>query len=182
MKRLYFFLIVILLFSACSGRTNKNAVSGKKILDVPDMELRDFTVEQSYKNTTDWILTAQYAAIYDKSNVMNIKGIKIHFLKNKLLNRKNSAFVRSNFGVLNMQTKDLKLSGAVYLRTDAGIELWTQELNWDNNAGKIMTEKQVKIKQGNSILIAKGMVSSPNLEDITLKNVEGSIRGTGPGR
>lgn len=174
MKKLFFIGLLLFFFVGCG--TDIKEFSKKRRINLPDMELEDFTVEQSYKGTLDWRLRARYAEVFEKSDIMNIDDIEIQFFKNKELRRDQDVKVRAKYGVMNITTKDLKLKGNVYLVTDNGLEMWTEELNWDNKKKKIETKKDVKIKRDGSIILARGMESSPDLEDIVLKKVKGRIK------
>ncbi|RMF59949.1 MAG: hypothetical protein D6748_05160, partial [Calditrichaeota bacterium] len=63
---------------------------------------------------------------------------------------------------------------------DSGIVLETEELHWDNNKQKIISQVPVKITTKTDTLLGDSFISDPDLKNYTIHNARGYSRRVVP--
>ncbi|MFQ6067512.1 MAG: LPS export ABC transporter periplasmic protein LptC [bacterium] len=98
---------------------------------------------------------------------MSLSQVKLNLLEN---GRPASEGVAQRVTMDN-RTLNLVLKGDVkFVSYLDGAELFTSELEWIASEKKLQTEKKVLIKRGNLFIEGWGMVASPDLSQMEIKN------------
>jgi hypothetical protein len=74
------------------------------------------------------------------------------------------------------QTNNLIAYGEVQVVSDSGVVLETQELRWDNEKQKIISEVAVRFSTQTDTLLGDSFISDPDLTDYEIKNARGYSR------
>lgn len=76
----------------------------------------------------------------------------------------------------HLKTKIMVARDSVVLRNYEGKMLETELLTWDDNTGKIFTDKFVKITTPTEILFGDGLVAEQDFSTYEIQNIKGRIK------
>ncbi|MCB0299574.1 MAG: LPS export ABC transporter periplasmic protein LptC, partial [Calditrichaeota bacterium] len=76
-------------------------------------------------------------------------------------------------GVVDNQTENLRAMGNVIVISDSGVVLETEELLWDNQKQKIISDVPVKFTTDEDTLVGDSFISDPELVNYEIRNARG---------
>jgi LPS export ABC transporter protein LptC len=72
----------------------------------------------------------------------------------------------ANRATLDLKTKDVQLQGAVWARSEQGMELRTEALTWTAGSHRLHTDQAVTITRGTLVSQGRGMEAETDLERV----------------
>ena len=136
--RVNFKLILIILFFACSGKTEINESESSE--ELMENEIwNPFIILSREENK---IVTAESDKLYKKSNEMAllVGNVEADFF-NELGDHRSILY--SDSARINEQNNNLRANGNVVVVSDSGYTLTTSEILWDNRYRMIIAEDSV---------------------------------------
>jgi LPS export ABC transporter protein LptC len=85
----------------------------------------------------------------------------------------HSSVLTARQGVVDNNTRNLTAIGNVVVVSDSGIVLETEELMWDNQRQKVISEVTVKFTTAIDTLIGDSFISDPDLVNYEIRNARG---------
>jgi len=164
------------VFSCTELDENSDHADIKK--DYPDQESWKSTItitEDGKKFAEIW---AGYISFY------NLQGKT--FLKDSIhgdffdKDGSHNSVLTADSGIVFNQTNNLVAYGKVVVVSDSGIVLETQELRWDNEKQKIMSDVPVRFTTLDDTLVGDSFISDPDLSNYEIRNARGYSRRTIP--
>lgn len=163
-------LIIVGLF-ACSTPNEEPSAPKAENEQLPDQESWQSTIIITKDGRRMAEVWAGYIASYDKKNETVLKdSIHIDFYNQE--GNHNSVLTAKN-GVVYDQTNNMVARGNVIVVSDSGIVLETEELKWDNQKQKIISEVPVIFTSKTEKLMGDSFVSDPDLKNYEIKNARG---------
>ena len=175
MKNRYF-IILSIIFSLLSC-SDKNSVTNKaaseagtnnnsEVLEIPDVEIYDFSIKHSVKDKLIWELVAKEALRFENKNIMKTGDFKLSFYEDNSID----TVITAKYGERKEDIKILTAITNVVLTTADGTVLKTEILNYDEKSKLLYTDKFVLItkKNGDIIKGRYGMKAYQDLEELII--------------
>ncbi len=132
----------------------------------PDQQIHDFALTETEDGRKLWVLNAQVARIFDSSNEIALDTLGVDFFGER---EEHVSRLTSDHGTINRTTRNMEAFGHVVIVTDDGLRLETEEVQWVNREGEIVSDAPVRFTRGRSVLTGVGFVSKPSLENIEIR-------------
>ena len=114
---------------------------------------------------------AGYIAVYTNKNETFLKdSLHVDFYDHT---GKHKSVLTSREGVVDNNTENLKAIGHVIVVSDSGIVLETEELIWDNQKQKIISELPVKFTTETDTVTGSSFISEPDLSNYEIRGARG---------
>ena len=166
-------VVMLLLFSACSGRHKDlgNAITERDSLPVMDTKgvmtlISDSGVTRYRINTEEWL-------VFDKKNPSYWAFEKGIYLENFDSVFNVEASIKSDTAYYYDKQKLWKLISNVHIQNLKGEKFDTNLLYWDQNKHRVYSDERVRIEQPDQIIYAIGFESDEQLNKYRFFNTEG---------
>jgi LPS export ABC transporter protein LptC len=171
-------LIAILLGSGIS-RTLLAAQSTGPAAVPPQIALQKVHMIETREGAKLWELQADQVEVNEREGITVLtrvtQPIQIAFFSNQ-----GQVTCVANRATLDLKTKDVHLQGAVWARSEQGMELRTEALTWTAISRRLHTDQAVTITRGTLVSQGRGMEAETDLERVRLfKNITSQV---GPAR
>jgi LPS export ABC transporter protein LptC len=144
---------------------------------LPDQEVRSFTLVQSVEGRRHWRLTAASAATYRERGLIVARDLALDFYDDE--GRVYSHLVARE-GEISTGTNDMTARGDVVVTTESGTRIETQTLSYQDAAKRISSEDLVTVTRGTDVLSGVGFTSDPSLEHFEFRRrVRAQVRPSG---
>jgi LPS export ABC transporter protein LptC len=154
-------ILGLTILSACTGESVTPAENPGQILE-------HFTMNQVKQGAARWKLSAPHAEI-QLDGAADLVKPKILFFKLGT----HASTVTAEKAVITGKDQDMRLEGDVLIIAHAEkTELRTQRLDYNAEAGRFRSNKEVLITRPGGRLKGSGMEGDPALSDITIYNQE----------
>jgi len=140
--------------------------SGVATPELPDQEVRSFTLVQSVEGRRHWRLTAASAATYRDRGVIHARDVALDFYDEE--GRMNS-HLTAREGEVATTSNDMTASGNVVVTTDHGTRIETESLRYLTSAKRIVSDELVTVTRGQDVLSGIGFESDPGLEQFEFR-------------
>jgi len=154
-------LLATLLLVACSRsekETSGPENTSESSVESPDQESWESTIIVSKFGRRVAKIWAGYIAVYTNKNQTFLKdSLHVDFYDHT---GKHKSVLTSREGVVDNRTENLKAIGNVIVVSDSGIVLETEELIWDNEKQKIISELPVKFTTETDTLTGSSFISN----------------------
>ncbi|OGV96227.1 MAG: LPS export ABC transporter periplasmic protein LptC [Nitrospinae bacterium RIFCSPLOWO2_02_FULL_39_110] len=176
-KILRWFLIIIILsvtsltiFYLLEGQPIKDNSAAINIAKRGiDLIMRRVRLEEKRGGNREWELVAKMAEFDKSKNKINLEDIKAIFYP---ADRKPIT-VSSKKGIMDNKSKNIELSGNVFIKSDDGYKLNTENLKWVASRRVLETDDFIEITGERFKITGNGLVSNIDSQDIKIKsNVE----------
>lgn len=150
------------------------AEAAQEVKEYPDQESwkSSILITQDGRRVAD--VWAGYIAVYNRRGKSFLQdSIHVDFFDRS--GRHNSVLTARQ-GVVENQTKNLTATGHVVVVSDSGIVLETEELFWDQQKQKIISQLRVKFTTRTDTLIGDSFISDPDLRHYEIRNARGYSR------
>lgn len=172
-------LTLAALFFACSNgqqEPSATATDTGEAVEQPDQESWESTIILTRDGKRMAEVWAGYLASYNKRNETMLKdSVHVDFYDRE---GRHKSVLTSREGMVDNKTKNLTAFGNVVVVSDSGIVLETEELMWDNQKQKIISEVPVKFTTLIDTLIGDSFISDPDLVNYEIKNARGYSKRT----
>lgn len=167
-------LAALLLCVVLAGCAEDERVAATEDLsdDLPDQELFNTTIYDTKGGERRWILGSDRLARYHDQDEAQLFVVNMDFYKADTL----FSTLTSRRGRANMKTNDLFAWGEVVVVTKDGRRLETEELDYDDNTGRISNDVFNRFTRGEDVMTGIGMEATPDLSRFELKQaVEATV-------
>lgn len=176
MLRIYWIgIFAIFIFSFCGkpqseSRKNKpkDSLASKEIAEKVEIDYTDSGLLKARIKTPIMIAVKNIKDPY----VEMPKGIRVDFFDSEM---RPESYLNAEYGISFQKKKKIIVKRNVEVLNIKGEKLNTEELIWDQNTGRITTDKFVKITTKDQIIMGEGMESDQTFSDWEIKNVSGTI-------
>lgn len=161
-------LITILTFSGLGCDTGQREVT-QLAAELPQQTLHEFSTSHTEAGVVKWVLVGSEATFLKKTIAVKAPTVDIFEdgeLKITLTGKRGEIIKKSN---------DIQLFDDVVGESQDG-NLYTDELHWRNQDGKLYAPNISKIVRGDSTVKGIELEASPSLEKVTMKNTQFRIK------
>ncbi|MFO7890962.1 MAG: LPS export ABC transporter periplasmic protein LptC [bacterium] len=160
-KCLIYFICLIFGLIACDDKET-TPVKSTEMEKIPSQEGYDSKLFISKAGVKQAVLHYGHMQKYSDEKVIYFNnGIELDFY-NK--DGKHTSYISADQGEFNEITEDVLGRGNVVVVSDTGLTLFTEELRWDSELNKILSDTLVMItSQEGDTLYGKGFESDPDL-------------------
>lgn len=134
--------------------------------ELPDQEVRAFTLVQSVDGRRHWRLQAASAATYRERGVIVARDIGLDFYDEE--GRINS-HLTAREGEVATASNDMTARGQVVVTTENGTRIETESLRYLTSSKQIVSDELVTVTRGRDVLSGVGFVSDPSLEQFEFR-------------
>ena len=166
-------LIMLLLFSACSGKKEKMGVAITDRDSLPVMDTRGITMLISDSGITRYRIKTKEWLMYDRKSPSYWsfeKGLYVEKFDSLF---KVEASIKSDTAYYFDKQRLWKLMGHVLIQNLKGEKFKTELLYWDENSQKVYSDKFIKIEQPDRIITGKGFESNQQMTAYVIHKPEG---------
>ncbi len=160
---------VLLLATGCADIEHPGTGTGE---DMPDLELFSANVRYNRGETTLFVIEAPHISRLEKEQIMLLDGgIKVDFFDNNGL---HNAVLTSDEGVVREKTNMLTARGNVIVESDSGLVLLADELHYEQDINRVLSDGFVTVITSNDSISGKGFSAAPDLSDWVIIDPSGS--------
>jgi LPS export ABC transporter protein LptC len=162
-----------LVLTGCEQKTPRGVASP----DVPDQEVRQFSLTESVNGRLKWRLTAAAAAAYRAQGLIQAREVTIDFFDGE---GTRYSRLTADRGEIRTATNDMSASGHVRITTQNGTRVETESLRFQNREQRIVSDDRVTVRRGGDVLSGVGFVSDPSLERFEFRrSVRAQVKSPG---
>ena len=133
--------------------------------EIPQQTLHGFSTGHTEAGVVKWVLVGSEATFL--KNVIAVKEPTVEIFEDGEL----KITLTGNRGEIIKRSNDIHLFEQVVGESQDG-KLYTDELHWRNQNGKLFAPNMSKVVRGDSTLTGNEMEASPSLEKLTMKNTQ----------
>ncbi len=173
MKLIINILLLIALLSVFSCSTPQEEPSGAKaeLEELPDQESWQSTIIITRDGRRLAEVWAGHIASYNEKNETILKdSIHIDFYNQE---GEHNSVLTAKEGIVYNQTNNMVAMGNVVVVSDSEVVLETEELKWNNQKQKIISDVSVIFTTETEKLIGDSFISDPDLKNYEIKNARG---------
>jgi len=161
------------LFCSCQSEGGREVSSTSEA--VPLQVVEQMTLRESRAGKLRWCLVADSALTFAGEDRTLLCGVHVDFYND------SGDSIRSCLtaleGEVDEKIGDLFARGTVVIITRDGHKLETEELRWDNDLEKVVSDCFVRLTKGESVVTGVGIESDAELRSYTIRSqVEGSLQ------
>jgi len=131
----------------------------------PQIALQKVHMIETREGSRLWEIQADQVEVNEREGVTVLtrgtQPIQIAFFSNQ-----GQVTCVANRATLDLKTKDVQLQGAVWARSEQGMELRTEALTWTAGSRRLHTDQAVTIKRGTLVSQGRGMEAETDLERV----------------
>ena len=157
-------LITIVTFSGLGCDTGQGDVT-EFTKEIPQQTLHGFSTSHTEAGVVKWVLVGSEATFL--KNVIAVKEPTVEIFEDGEL----KIALTGNRGEIIKRSNDIHLFEQVVGESQDG-KLYTDELHWRDQDGKLFAPNMSKVVRGDSTLTGNEMEASPSLEKLTMKNTQ----------
>ena len=157
-------LITIVTFSGLGCDTGQGDVT-EFTKEIPQQTLHGFSTSHTEAGVVKWVLVGSEATFL--KNVIAVKEPTVEIFEDGEL----KITLTGNRGEIIKRSNDIHLFEQVVGESQDG-KLYTDELHWRDQDGKLFAPNMSKVVRGDSTLTGNEMEASPSLEKLTMKNTQ----------
>lgn len=162
-------ILVILVLFSCNNTINEVKEVGDTE-EKPVKESFNVTYLRSLKGNMTNRLKSPYVKQYKNNDAIFPQGFVLEILDS---NFEVTARLQAKFGhIFNKNKRMVARDSVIFVNIDHD-QLYTEELIWQQDSGRIYTDKFVKIKKKDVVLLGKGFESNEDFSKYVVKNISG---------
>ena len=166
-------LVVLLLFSACSGKKEKLGGAITERDSLPVMDTRGITMLVSDSGITRYRIKTEEWLMYDRKSPSYWSFEKGLYLEKFDSLFKVEASIKTDTAYYYDKQRLWKLMGHVLIQNLKGEKFKTELLYWDENRQKVYSDRFIKIEQPDRIITGRGFESNQQMTVYTIHKPEG---------
>lgn len=160
---------VIALTTGCADIEPPGTGTGE---DLPDLELFSANVRYNRGEMPMFAIEAPHISRIEKEQIMLLEGgIKVDFFDKDGL---HNAVLTSDEGTVREKTNVLTARGNVIVKSDSGLVLLADELFYEQDINRVLSDGFVTVITSNDSISGKGFSAAPDLSDWVIINPSGS--------
>ncbi len=172
-------VLLFLLFGGSSSCSNEKLYGTKAVGGLDSMVTKEFAERVTIEYTDSGFLRARVfspllTAVKRSSNpyLEMVKGLKVDFYEK---DGRIQSYLTADYGISYPDDKKIIVRNNVEILNVKGERLNTEELHWQQDSGKIYTDRFVRITTKDQIITGTGLVSDQAFSDWEILNVSGTI-------
>jgi LPS export ABC transporter protein LptC len=134
--------------------------------ELPDQEVRAFTLVQSVDGKRHWRLTAASAATYRERGVIVARDIGLDFYDEE---GRIYSHLTAREGEVATDSNDMTARGNVVVTTENETRIETESLRYLTSRKEIVSDDLVTVTRGGDVLSGIGFRSDPSLEQFEFR-------------
>lgn len=162
------FVLILVLFSCNNTLDEVKEIVEEK--ELPVKETFNVTYLRSLKGNLTNRITTPYVMQFKSGNLEFPNGFILEILDTSF---KVTAHIEANYGKLNNESKTMYARDSVIFINIKNEALYTEELTWQQDSSRVFTDKFVKIKKKDVIILGKGLESNEDFSKYQVKNISG---------
>lgn len=166
-------IVMLFAFSSCSSRKKELAEAIQQRDSLPGMKTLGVTTLVSDSGITRYRVTTEEWLIFDKKNPPYWAFEKGVYLEKFDSLYRVDASIKSDTAYYYERRKLWELKGHVSVRSIKGEKFDTSQLFWDQNSGKVYSDKFIRIEQQDKIITGYGFESNQQMTKYVIRNTEG---------
>ena len=160
---------VLLIATGCADIEPPGAGTGE---EMPDLELFNANVRFNRSEIPLFAIEAPHISRLEQEQIMLLDGgIKVDFFDNNGL---HNAVLTSDEGAVREKTNVLTARGNVIVKSDSGLVLLADELYYEQDINRVMSDGFVTVISCNDSISGKGFSADPDLSDWVIIDPSGS--------
>jgi LPS export ABC transporter protein LptC len=160
---------------ACSDLQENETLSIEEI-EYPDSESWNAQMSFTKQGKRRAVLVAGYVAKFTKKNVTLLKeDIRVDFYDD---DGNPKSYLTATEGKVFDKTKNMVAIGNVIVIARNGTHLYTEELHWNNETERILSDVPVMITTDTDTLYGDSFTSDPDLIEYEITNTRGTSDNT----
>jgi LPS export ABC transporter protein LptC len=141
----------------------------------PVQVVEQMVLRESEGGRLRWTLIADSALSYGEEEPTLLVGVHVDFYD--AAGESIRSVLTARLGEVDARTKTLVARGDVVVRAREGHRLETEELRWDPEIEKVVSDRFVRLVKGESVVTGTGIESDPGLRSYMIRSeVEGQLR------
>ncbi len=166
--RIVFLLLapVTVIGLACS--TDHNGPLPEPSEDIPLQALAGMNLRESHAGRTRWILKADSAFNFGEDRETLLRGVSVEFYNES--GDSVLSWLTALRGSIDPRTRNLVARDSVVVHTAEGHTLETEELRWEQEIEKIVSDKFVRLTQGDNVITGVGIESDAGLNHYVIRS------------
>ncbi|MBN2001681.1 LPS export ABC transporter periplasmic protein LptC [candidate division KSB1 bacterium] len=162
--------LLIFIIAACEREEPPSGVSGKK--DVPDQEMWNSTVTSMNKGHKEAVVNYGHMLHYAEKKIYEFdENVMVDFYN---MEGQHASRLTARKGEMDERTNLVKAMGNVVVVSDSGVTLYTEEVYYDQNIDKIISNVDVLFTRAvGDTMYGTGFESDPQLNNYIIKNPHG---------
>lgn len=168
---------LLLGLGACSSPKKAEPPAPKREDAGPEASTVGFTTRETYDGRLRWILVADSARTWEDRGQTLLSQLKVDFYDSE---QAVYSVLTADEGAVYRNTNNVTARGRVRVLTVAGDTLTTEELAWDNAAGRVRTDDPFRLARPDGVIRGTGFESDPGLRNYTTKDVIIDARSGNP--
>lgn len=150
--------------------------------NLPEVTLDSVHMLETRSGSPLWEVRADRAEVYERDGY-TVLTRRMRPVEVVLFSSQGQLTCVADRATLDLRTKDVRLEGAVWARSERGMELRTEALKWTAASRRLSTEQPVTIRRGNLVSQGRGLEAETDLERVRiLQNITSQVRPTAAGR
>ena len=158
--------LAVLLLAACSQEPQPNInlapVVGRA--EEPNLMFEGFRMVSTRGAQREYDFIARAAQIFEHDNMARAQDIKIVYYRLG----KVASTLTARRGFVNTVTHDMRAEQQVVMVSQDGAVLRTELLHWDNQQGRIYTDRPVVVERGTSVMTGVGLKADSELKHVEI--------------
>jgi LPS export ABC transporter protein LptC len=169
MQRLFLAAVLglfLLTLAGCSQdpQPNINLAPATGRAEEPNLMFEGFRMVSTRGAQREYDFTARAAQIFEHDNMARAQDIKIVYWRGG----KPASTLTARHGFVNTVTHDMRAEQQVVMVSQEGAVLRTELLHWDNQQGRIYTDRPVTVERGTSVMTGVGLEADSELKHIEI--------------
>ncbi len=166
-------VVVLLLFFSCGGAQKNLGEAITERDSLPVMSTLGVTTLVSDSGITRYKVIAEEWLMFDKKDPSYWAFEKGVYLEKFDSIFRIEASIKADTAYFYDTQRLWKLIGNVEIQNIKGEDFDTELLYWDQNTGKVYSDKRVRIEQIDRTIIGQGFESNQQMTDYSIHNMEG---------
>ncbi len=144
----------------------------------PEVTLRQIHMVETRGGSTLWELRADRAEVREREGTTVLSRVD-RPVEATLYSSQGRLTCTANRVTVDLTTKDVRLEGAVFARSDQGMELRTEGLRWIAATRRLLTDQPVTLTRGGLVSRGRGLEAETDLERVRIfQNITSQVRAT----
>jgi len=142
----------------------------------PNITLGQIHMVETRGGSRLWELRADRAEVHER------EGYAVLFRVTRpvevtLYSNQGQLVCTANRATVDLKTKDVRLEGEVFARSDQGTELRTEALRWLAASRRLQTDQPVMVSRGGMVSRGRGLEAETDLEQVRIfRNITSQLR------
>lgn len=142
----------------------------------PNITLGQIHMVETRGGSRLWELRADRAEVYEREGYA-VLSRATRPVEVTLYSNQGQLVCTANRATVDLKTKDVRLEGAVFARSDQGTELRTEALRWLAASRRLQTDQPVIVSRGGMVSRGRGLEAETDLEQVRIfRNITSQLR------